>query len=182
MHVEALATLVDHATSRIVGDAQSEGASLSGDARHLDASFLALDVTAEPLRRNLTGSVDKAMSATMRFASASRHYGHNLVVDVEDVGHLDTPTRIDLKAATQTLLNSLAIMAEALNGPRDVTYTRSASLFDRAERRLEKSSGTPYAAGLALRDLMLIDQTMASLAEAMGLHVTDPDTTQNAIE
>ncbi len=32
-------------------------------------------------------------------------------------------------------------MAGALNGSRDVTYTRSAALFDRAGRRLETHAG-----------------------------------------
>jgi uncharacterized membrane protein YccC len=175
-HVEALATLVDHATSRLIGEGRCDEASLRADARDLDTSYQALESAALPRRRNLAGSMDQALGTSMRLASASRHYGRNLVGDVDDAHLIDTPTRSEVEVATKTLLSSLAVVADALNGPRDGTYTRSASLFDRAERRLENSSGTPYGSGLAVRDLMLIDQTMASLAAAIGLHVTDLDT------
>jgi hypothetical protein len=68
------------------------------------------------------------------------------------------------------------VVAGALTGSRDVTYTRSSALFDRAERRLEECSSTPGPAQLAIRDLMLIDGTMAQMAGILGLAITDCDT------
>ena len=61
----------------------------------------------------------------------------------------------------------------ALNGPSDAPYTRSSSLFDRAAQHLEGNSRTTHVAQLAIHDLKLIDQTMASMAELMNLAVTD---------
>jgi hypothetical protein len=68
------------------------------------------------------------------------------------------------------------VVAGALTGSRDATYTRSAALFDRAERRLEQCSSSVRPEQLAIRDLNLIDATMARAAEDLGLPITDYDT------
>jgi hypothetical protein len=57
-----------------------------------------------------------------------------------------------------------------------VTYVRSSALFDRAERDLEDRSPALDGARLAIRDLKLIDGTLAQLADTMGLALTDFDT------
>jgi hypothetical protein len=67
-------------------------------------------------------------------------------------------------------------VADAVTGPRDGSYVRSSALFDRAERWLEEESSPAGKGQLAIRDLKLIDGSMAGLAEDMGLSVTDYDT------
>jgi hypothetical protein len=66
--------------------------------------------------------------------------------------------------------------AEAINGPRNGSYRRSAALFDRVGRRLYESTPALDARQLAIGDLTLIDGAMARLAEAIGLRITDYDT------
>jgi hypothetical protein len=78
--------------------------------------------------------------------------------------------------ASATLRESLDVVADALTGSRDATYTRSAALFDRAERRLEQCSSSVGPDQLAIRDLKLIDGTMAGVAGYLGLRITDYDT------
>jgi hypothetical protein len=78
--------------------------------------------------------------------------------------------------ASATLNTSIEIVARALTGPRDGTYTRSSALFDRPERQLEACPHRVDSNALALRDFRLLDGTMASLAEQMGLLITDYDT------
>ncbi len=112
----------------------------------------------------------------MPHAAASRNYGRNLVADVETAGTLDQGARNDIEQASGTLRRSLDVLVRALNGPRDAPYTRSSSLFDRAEQHLESNAKTMQTAQLAIHDLKLIDQTMASMAELMNLAVTDYDT------
>jgi hypothetical protein len=112
----------------------------------------------------------------MLLASASRHYSRNLVADVEAAGLLDGETRRDIETARATLHESLDMVARATTGSRDVVYTRSSALFDRAERRLEEDWASVGASQLAVRDLMLIDGAMARTAEVMGLAITDYDT------
>jgi uncharacterized membrane protein YccC len=175
-HIEAIGQLVDHASSLLLDEDQDIERTLRADARDVDAAYQALVATAQPLRRSLAGKLDEEIGWAMLLASASRHYSRNLVVDIESSGLLDGETRSDIERASATLHESLNTVARATTGPRDVGYTRSSALFDRAERRLEEDWASVGAARLAVRDLMLIDGAMARTAEVMGLAITDFDT------
>jgi hypothetical protein len=174
-HVQAVGTLVDHASGRLLGEDATES-TLRADARVVDASYQALLATAQPLRRNLFGSVDEQTGRAMRMASASRNYSRNLVGDLEAIEPLDGELRASVKRASAALHQSLDVVAGALTGPRDGVYTRSAALFDRAERLLEERSASIDEGQLAIRDLKLIDGAMAQMAEVIGLGITDYDT------
>jgi hypothetical protein len=179
--VSALADLVGHATDQLSG--QGDGhedlpAVLRSDARKMDAAHQATLATVQPLRRNLFGDLDELVGRTMRMADGSRNYGRNLVADVSAAPVLDRETGREIGVAGQTLRTSLDVVIAAFNGPRDGTYTRSSALFDRAERRLEERSRTVDPAQLAIRDLKLIDATMARMAELLGLQVADFDTSR----
>ncbi len=174
-HIQALARLVDRATDCLLAQEHETEGTLRADARAVDATYQALIATAQPLQRNLFGSRDEDTAAVVRLASASRNYGRNLVGDVDGVGPLDTETSLDVARARATLRQSMDTVAEALNGPRDVTYTRSSALFDLAERRLQERT-TLERGPLVLRDLKLIDGAMAGIAEVIGLSITDHDT------
>jgi hypothetical protein len=149
------------------------------DARAVDTSHQTLVATAYPLQRNLAGRVDERVSQTMRLAGAARHYAKTLVVDVRTAGPLPSDTRPDLERASATLCGSVRAIVKSLSERRDGTYTRSASLFDGVERRLEQDV---IVGGdeLALRDLMMIDGALAEMAAGIGLEVTDHDTVQSA--
>ena len=175
-HVQAVAQLAGHAASHLLGEDHDTAATLRSDARAVDAAYQALMATAQPLRRNLFGTLDEDAGRAVRLASAARNYSRNLVADTEMAGPADPGTRLDIELASATLHQSLDVVAGALTGSRDVTYTRSSALFDRAERRLEECSRTAGSAQLAIRDLKLIDGTMAQMAGILGLAITDYDT------
>jgi uncharacterized membrane protein YccC len=174
--VQAVGRLAGHASDRLLGEDHDTGATLRSDARAVDAAYQALTATALPVRRNPFGTVNQDTAQVLRLAAAARHYSRNLVTDTGTAGPLDPETRLDIELASATLQQSLNVVAAALTGPRDGIYTRSAALFDQAERRIEERSGTAGPAHLAIRDLKLIDGTMAQLAEALGLAITDYDT------
>jgi uncharacterized membrane protein YgaE (UPF0421/DUF939 family) len=181
-HVQAVGRLAGHAGHHLLGEEHGTESTLRSDARAVDAAYQAVVTTAQPLRRNLSGSLDEDTGRVMRLASAARHYSRNLVADTEMAGLLDAGIRLDIELASATLHQSVDLVAGALAGPRDVTYTRSSALFDRAERRLEGGAGTvgwasmAGPAQLAVRDLKLVDGTMAQLAEGLGLRIIDYDT------
>jgi uncharacterized membrane protein YgaE (UPF0421/DUF939 family) len=175
-YVESVATLVDHATGHLLGDPHEHVTELRADARNIDASYQALVATAQPIRRSIWGEVDERLASVMRLASASRHYGRNLTIDAETVGCLDAESRLEVARGRETLRSSMAVLTEAINGPRDGTYTRAAALFDRAERRLEERAGSVDNGQLAIRDLKLVDGVMAGMADILQLAVTDYDT------
>lgn len=175
-HLEAVSSLVEHATDQLLDADPDHERSLRDDARDIDVSYQALIFTAQPLRRNLFGDLDETTGQAMRLAGAARNYSRNLVADIKRADPLDADTRQDLNRAAATLRSSLDAVIAALNNRRDGTYTRSSALFDRAERRLEEHSGGVDRGGLAIRDLKLIDGTLASMAQALQLEVTDYDT------
>jgi uncharacterized membrane protein YccC len=179
-HIEAIAALVDRASGRLLGDSDDTSSTLRADARAVDASYQALVATAQPLRRNLFGSLDEDTARAMRLASASRNYSRNLVADVEGAPPLDADLRGDIERASATLHRSLSAVAAGVTGPRNVVYTRSSALFDRSQRCLEDRSAHIGNTQLAVRDLKLIDGTMATFAQARGIDVTDYDTVDAA--
>ena len=169
-HIQALGRLVDHAGSVLVsGDRDSS--TLRADVRAVDAAYQAVLATARPNGRNLFGSVDEQTSRALRIATAARDYSRNLVNDVEAAGALSREARSSTGRASSTLRESVNVVAGAISGPRDTTYTRSSALFDRAQREVEKSE-TPQLAQLPISDLKLIDDAMAEMAEMLGLAVT----------
>ena len=144
--------------------------------RAVDAAYQAVAATAHPLRRGLFSDLDGDAGRAVRLATAARNYGRNLVGDVEAIGPFDEELCAELSRGCETLNTSMATLVAAVEGPRQVPYTRSSALFDRAERRLEDTPGTVAPGQLAIRDLKLIDGAMARLAEVMGLPVTSYDT------
>jgi uncharacterized membrane protein YgaE (UPF0421/DUF939 family) len=174
--VQTVGRLAAHASDHLLGVDHDTEATLRSDARSVDAAYHALTATAEPLRRNLSGGIDEDTGRALRLASAVRNYSRNLVADTEMAGVLDAGTRVDIELGSATLRQSLNAIAVALTGSREELYTRSSALFDQAERRVEERSGVAHPVQLAIRDLKLIDGTMARLAEGLGLAITDYDT------
>lgn len=178
-YVQAVRALAEHAGDHLVGNDHDAEATLRSDARAVDAAYQAVTATAESLRRKRSGYPGDAGRA-LRLASAARNHSRNLVADAETAGplDLDADTRLDIELATATLCRCLGVVADALTGPRDGIYTRSSGLFDQAELRIEERSGPAAPARLAVRDLMLLDATMAAMAELLGLRAcADRDTT-----
>jgi uncharacterized membrane protein YgaE (UPF0421/DUF939 family) len=169
--VQAVGRLAGDACEHLRGEDHDSGRTLRADARAVDAAYQALIATAQPVR-TLAGDSPGAL----RLASAARNYSRNLVADTARAGLVDAGLRLDIELANEVLQHSMDLVADALTGSREGTYTRSAAIFDRAERRIEEQASTVGLAQLAFRDLMLIDGTMAGLAQAMGLAVTDYDT------
>jgi hypothetical protein len=175
-HVEAVGQLVDHASARLVGREDGLDSTLRSDARRVDAAYQAVVATAQPIQRTVWGSPDEDTVQALRLTSASRNYSRNLVVDAEKSRPSGVSADLDMVRASETLHESIGIVAQALTGPRDSTYTRSSSLFDRAERALEAYPHRFASTDFALRDFKLLDGTMAHMAELMGLGITDYDT------
>jgi uncharacterized membrane protein YccC len=180
-NIETTAKLIANATARLLGEEPDSDKTLRAEARDIDASYQALITTAAPIRRSLLGTMDEDVGSSLRQAAGSHYYARNLASDVEPDAALDHATRADIERASATLGRSLEVVAAAFTGPREGTYTRASSLFDQAEQRLQRSSTPHDGTGLAIRDLRAIDETMAELAEALHLEVTDYDTVVSAV-
>jgi hypothetical protein len=175
-HVKAVGQLVDHATARLMGPVDEIDSMLRSDARAVDAAYQAVVATAQPVRRRVWGSADEDTQLALRLTSASRNYSRNLVIDTGRLGSPDVSTHLELAQASATLHHSIDVVARALTGPREEIYTRSSALFDQAENDRDRCPHRSASAEFALRDLKLLDGTMARIAELMGLGITDYDT------
>ncbi len=172
-HVDAVGRLVDDAAARLAGQDDGIDSTLRSDARAVDAAYQAVVATAQPVRRTVWGSADEDTLRTLRLTSASRNYSRNLVVDTDRLRPPGVCTHLDMARASATLHHSIEVVARALTGPRDGTYTRSSSLFDQADRGLDAFPHRSTSIEFALRDLKLLDGTMARMAELMGLEIAD---------
>jgi uncharacterized membrane protein YccC len=177
-HVRAIATLVDHANEVLATKEPAPNQDgLRNDVRAIDASFQTLVSTAQPLRRDPFGRVDEEMDRAVRLASVSRNYSRNLVADLESAPPISPGLRDDVAHASDTFHRSMNAVADAFTGPRDGVYVRSSSLYDRADRSFEGDGSRLDKGCPPIRDLQLIDGSMASIASLIGLKVTDFDTT-----
>jgi uncharacterized membrane protein YccC len=170
-YFQAVGRLVEHATALLIGEDHND-TTLRADARALDAAYQEVLATAQPTGRNLFGSPTDKTARVLRIATAARHYSRNLVTDVEATGPLDSKAFPSVQRASATLHQSLNVLVAAISGPRDVTYTRSSALFDRADRDIERTD-TPQDGQLPIRDLKFIDATAAQMVELMGLPIAD---------
>jgi len=180
-HIRAIETLVDHASQVLTtaGPARRQDR-LRDDARAVDASYQTLMTTAQPLRRNLFGTLDEGIAESVRLASATRNLSRALVADLAATAPLDPGFRDEIGRASDTFHRSMDTVADAMTGPRQGTYVRSSSLYDRAERSHSGSAAGTGQQWLAIQDLKLIDGAMAGLATSMRLEVTDFDTARAA--
>jgi hypothetical protein len=174
-YLQAVGQLGQHATACLLGNGLGIEKTLRTDARAVDVAYQALVATAYPLKRNLEGRVDETVAQALGLAGATRHYARNLVVDVSGADPLRVDARHELERASVTFGVSVDAIVKSLSDGCDATYTRSAALFDRVERRIEEQDVVVGKDELALRDLMLIDAALAELAQAMGLAVNDCD-------
>jgi uncharacterized membrane protein YgaE (UPF0421/DUF939 family) len=177
-YYQAVGRLGEHAGARLVGEAPDD-TTLRADARALDAAYQEVLATAQPTGRNLFGGPTDKTARVLRLATATRHYSRDLVIDVEATGSLDNAAHAAMQQASATLHQSLNVVVAAISGPRDVIYARSSTLLDSAEREIERTD-TLHDGQLPIRDLKLIDATMADMAELMGLAVTNYDTVGTA--
>jgi uncharacterized membrane protein YccC len=176
-HVRAIGTLVDGANEVLVSGPSRGEEGLRSDARAVDASYQALVATAQPLRRGFFGSVDEDMNRVVRLASASRNYSRDLVADLASTAPMGPGVESEIDQATTTIHQSIGVLADAMTGPHESAYVRSSSLYDRVERSARDNAVGPGGRSPAIRDLKLIDGSMARTAEFIGLKVTDFDTT-----
>ncbi|MBB2892295.1 FUSC family protein [Flexivirga oryzae] len=170
-HAAAVRTLVDGTLRRVTGDcADTE---LRSAARELDLTHQTLVASLKPLR-GLPGPGSDVHRKLRSAADASVHRARMLLRESgsiaandlgADAGALDQ-ARTALSCSVQAIVDGLTEDRRAA----EHTYTRTASLFDSiATHRADAELITP--AQLLLRDVCLLDESMAAFADAADLQV-----------
>ncbi|GAA2339773.1 FUSC family protein [Dactylosporangium salmoneum] len=148
------------------------GSDLRAAVRRLDAAYQALMATLSVLGVPLL----PAPSARILFSnslSASRNYARNLLTDAAGSVTLDAAQAEALGLAAGTLRASIEELITRLRGQEPGPYVRSASRFATLGAGLHLPETAPPV--LALRDLQLIDGSLAVIAEQLGLTVAALD-------
>ena len=178
--VEALADLIDRCLDRLADPASAAGSDLElrASARRLDVAYQALSATVRPMRTPLLGHLASRTGGFLATTVAARHYARNLLLDSSTrYAELDPAATAELAAARRQLDESVAAITTALaaDGSADgARYVRSARLFARVADRL--SEQTPLSRPqLALRDLQLLDGSLAEAARWAGLQVVEAE-------
>lgn len=184
-HLQALDEVAGLAVVRLTQSGSSESGGdteLRAAARRLDAAYQALEAATRPLRGTLPGVGGGRLRQQFWYAAtSSRHYARNLVIDTGWSSCLPEGAGVEVQTAGKLLSTSIneiidAVEAQSFAGR---TYLRSAALFDRIASELEDEDVTTPRQ-LAFRDLELIDGSLATLAQSLGMAVEALDTSRVA--
>lgn len=165
----ALRTLVEAVLDRGAGDEQP----LRPLVREVDAAYAALVATAAPLRRATYGRNSAQLTELLAVGAAARQYARSLAAGVQDADAPDWTGDPVLAAGAEQLRTSLDAVEHRLRtGERGCCYVRSAALVALAIGEAVPDSPMQHA----LRDLTMLDGTLARLAGALQMDVADHDT------
>ncbi|GAB3914265.1 membrane protein [Microlunatus endophyticus] len=177
-HLQALDEVAGLAIERL--REPGSDSDLRAAARRLDAAYQALEAATRPLRGRLPGVGGGGLREQFWYAAtSSRHYARNLVIDTGWSSCLPEELGVELQTAGKLLSNSIKEIIEAFEEQSftDRTYMRSAALFDRIASGLDDEDVTTPRQ-LAFRDLELIDGSLATLAQSLGIQVEALDTSR----
>ncbi|WP_375481708.1 FUSC family protein [uncultured Jatrophihabitans sp.] len=164
----ALSTLLDASLDRLLG---GEPRNLRPAIRALDASWAALEATAQPLRHATFGRNSSQLAEIRAVSSAARFYARSMAEAVQTVQLSDVP---ELRPAVRDLRASAAAIERRVETGQQGVYMRAAASVDIAVRT-SPVTADPSALS-ALRDLTMLDGSLARLALALGMDVRDHDT------
>ncbi|HEV7189455.1 MAG TPA: FUSC family protein, partial [Blastococcus sp.] len=145
--------------------------------RDVDAAYAALEATAAPLRRATFGRNSAQLTELLSVSAAARQYARSLAAGVESArgasGESAWAGNASLQAAAVQLRSSLDAVEHRLRTGEHGCYVRSAALV-----ALAIDDVRPRHSSLqhALRDLTLLDGTLARLATALQMDVAAHDT------
>jgi hypothetical protein len=168
MWFRSLSALVNDALDRML---DTSNPPMRADVRALDAAYAALESTAVPLRQATFGRNSAQLIEIRAVCSAARNYARSFANSVD---HAHFPRGPRLAAAADQLRTSMAAIDDRIATGEHRTYTRSAALFEMANRAAPIDI---LLADLAINDLTLLDGALATLADALGMTVVDHDTT-----
>lgn len=154
---------------------EATGPDLRAAGRRVDAAYQALVATAEPLRMVSWADVHDRVAHLLAAATAARNYGRNLAFDVEGVPEAVVDAALLDQARRVLTVSSSALAARLRGSSAERMFTRAGALLGAAEREVADPSGSPSPTVLVLRDLALVDGTLATIARGAGMDVRTLD-------
>ena len=150
---------------------------LVGWSREFDSDFHALIAAVSPLQWSLLGGLNREVNELISRASAIRNYSKSFIADLREPSLVSTEFSESLRAVVQRLNESISNLSHR-NVERTTPYIRVSSFIESTKAQLDLEA-TPLKmekSDLLLRDLTLLDGSLAALSKAMGVPVTSLDT------
>ncbi len=150
---------------------------LVGWSREFDSDFHALIAAVSPLQWSLLGGLNREVNELISRASAIRNYSKSFIADLREPSLVSTEFSESLRAVVQRLNESISNLSHR-NVERTTPYIRVSSFIESTKAQLDLEA-TPLKmekSDLLLRDLALLDGSLAALSKAMGVPVTSLDT------
>ncbi|TAN24787.1 MAG: FUSC family protein [Actinomycetota bacterium] len=150
---------------------------LVGLSREVDADFHALVATVSPLQWSLLGGLNREVNELISRVSAVRNYSRSFVADLREPSSISTGAAESLVSVVQRMNFSLNSLTRR-NIEHSSPYVRVSSFIEAAKTELGLLA-TPLAMNkidLLMRDLILLDGSLAALAKALKVQVTSLDT------
>lgn len=180
-YITALSSVATASARLLIDSAQA--VDLRPAARQVDAAYQALDTTVRAIRLPFwSPQGDGKITELVQIAAATRNYARELVSDAAHVQPVER-ARTQLEDAIETFETSLSAVVVKLGGEGEGSgvYIRSASLFDQVITSIPEHFDSGPGRRI-LRDLVLIDSAMASIAETAGMTVQALDTNASVID
>jgi uncharacterized membrane protein YccC len=173
----ALRALVEAFLDRAEGEGEGERTPLRALVRDVDAAWAALEATAAPLRRAMFGRKSAQLTELLSVGGAARQYARSMAAQVEDA-EADSNEPFwtgnrPLRAAAEQLRSSMDAVEHRIRTGVHGCYVRSSALVTLSLDDL-RPAHSPLRH--ALRDLTLLDGTLARLAAALEMDLADHDT------
>ena len=145
--------------------------------RDVDAAYAALEATAAPLRRATFGRNSAQLTELLSVGAAARQYARSLAARLQEAADGSDGTswagNPSLRNAAGQLRTSMDAVEHRIRTGEHGRYVRSAALVAPIIDELRpRDSSLQHA----LRDLTLLDGTLARLATALQMDVSDHDT------
>ena len=150
---------------------------LVGWSREFDSDFHALIAAVSPLQWSLLGGLNREVNELISRASAVRNYSKSFIADLREHSLVSPEFPDALGEVVLRLNHSISNLAHRNIEPT-TPYLRVSSFIEstKAELGLEATPLKMEKGDILLRDLSLLDGSLAELSKAMGIPVTSLDT------
>lgn len=149
---------------------------LLGWSREIDSDYMSLKSAISPLQWSMLGSLNRQATELLSISTALRNYTKSLVFDVKRPSRLPNESITELASICGQLNKSLESLIDPSFG-KTTPYLRIGSLIEASKSKLGVIP-TPNALtkiDLIMRDISLIDASLASLATHLAVAETNLD-------
>jgi len=150
---------------------------LVGWSREVDSDFHALIAAVSPLQWSLLGGLNREVNELISRASGVRNYSKSFLADLREPAEVSREFSESLAEVVQRLNYSIGSLSHP-NVDRTTPYLRISSFIESTKSALGLDA-TPLKmekVDLLMRDLSLLDGSLAALSKAIGVPVTSLDT------